>query len=150
MEQVTFSNGRTETVYAVPMLLLTDLELQPQFQVGDEDTPETASEKLRLLAIAKEETAYLTAFQDVQVPKDWRFPAAAIRQGIQPPQNEEQRRLAYIRYGLLSRPEDHSRAQLVMFALSEEEVSAALTTFRPERKKWDWRFWRRQAAPRSS
>jgi hypothetical protein len=131
MKKVTFSNGKTETVYAVPGLMITDIAALPQYQVEADDTPEIVLEKERRAARAREDAAYLAAFADTVVPEGWEFPAFASRQGVLPREGEDGRKVDYIRYELLKTAGDIRQAEQAMTGLTQEEVEGIMAFFRP-------------------
>ena len=131
MKQITFSNGKTETVYAVPGMMLVDIGALPQYQVEEGDTAEIVLNKENEAARAREDAAYLAAFADTVVPEDWQFPEFAKRQGVQPREGEDGRKVDYIRYELLKTAGDISQAEQAMSGLTQDEVEGMMAFFRP-------------------
>ena len=128
-EQITFSGGQTESVYCVPQFIMSDLEGLPEYQVGPDDPPEVVVEKGAALGKAKERAALLYAFQDTTVPRRWKYPKSALREGLSPTPGEDGRLYDYIRYGLVVTSRDIMVMQRVMWGLTTEEVKAAEATF---------------------
>jgi hypothetical protein len=131
MKKVTFSNGKTETVYAVPGMMLLDIAALPRHQVEAGDTAEIVLEKEKKAARAREDAAYLAAFADTVVPEGWQFPAFARRQGVEPREGEDGRKVDYIRYELLKTAGDIAQAEQAMGGLTQEEVEGVMAFFRP-------------------
>ena len=131
MKQITFSNGKTETVYAVPGMMLIDIADLPQYQVEEGDTAEIVLNKEKEAARAREDTAYLAAFADTVVPDDWQFPEFARQKGIVPREGEDGRKVDYIRYELLKTAGDISQAEQAMSGLTQDEVEGMMAFFRP-------------------
>ena len=134
MQKVTFSCGKTENVYVVPVLALADLDDLPEYKVADDDTAEDVKGKLEAVAQAKADTGYLAGFADTVVPDDWQFPGWALSQGLKPREGADGRKLDYIRYELLRQADDVRKAQRAMLGqLTPEEVGSAVKKFRPLR-----------------
>jgi hypothetical protein len=128
MQKITFSCGKTETVYVVPQLAVQDLEELPEYTVENDDPQEEAKRKMLALAQAKADTNFLAAFQDTIVPDDWEYPKWARKP---PGQGEDGRKIDYIRYELLKLPGDIYKAQSAMLGeLAPAEVAAAEKKFR--------------------
>ena len=130
-EKVTFSNGRTENVYTVPQLLLARLDALPEYQIGADNEIDVVMQKQHDLEAAKSDLAYLLAFKDVKVPTEWEFPDEARAAGLDARDGIDGRKVDYIENEILTTGKDAIAAQAAMFALTDKEVDAAASLFRP-------------------